>query len=216
MKTLIQCDFDGTITDEDQAYLLLANFADGDYKKLAADYRAGIISVGDFNSRAFRMIKQDRQTLVNFIRQTVKIRAGFNELLDYCRQQEYRFVIVSNGLDFYINTILSDIGAGEVEVFAAETQFNPTGLEVKYIGPDGTELRSDFKEKYTRDFLKQGYRVIYLGDGLSDIGAAGLAGYIFARHELLDLCQQQGLNFTPFDDFRDVLRALELRTGSAG
>jgi 2-hydroxy-3-keto-5-methylthiopentenyl-1-phosphate phosphatase len=209
VKTVIQCDFDGTITEEDQAFLLLDAFASGNWRQLLAEYREGKISVGDFNTRAFAMVKEDRQTLVNFVKQTAKIRPGFHELVAYCRREGIQFTIVSNGLDFYINTILTDIGLDNIEVFSAQAQFASTGITVKYIGPDGVHLDSDFKETYTRLFLTKGYRVVYVGNGLSDIYPAKHAHWIFARDELLDLCKQTKLNCLPFVDFNDVLRNLK-------
>ncbi|RLI35091.1 2,3-diketo-5-methylthio-1-phosphopentane phosphatase, partial [Candidatus Bathyarchaeota archaeon] len=169
VKTIVQCDFDGTITEVDQSFLLLDAFASGNWRQLLIEYREGKISVGHFNTRAFAMVKEDRQTLVNFVKQTAKIRPGFHELVAYCRREGVQFTIVSNGLDFYINTILTDIGVKNIEVFAAQAQFTPRGLEVKYIGPDGAHLDSDFKEAYTRLFLTNGYRTVYVGNGLSDI-----------------------------------------------
>ena len=50
VKTIIQCDFDGTITEEDQAFLLLDAFARGNWRQLLTDYREGKISVGNFNT----------------------------------------------------------------------------------------------------------------------------------------------------------------------
>ena len=208
-KTVIQCDFDGTITEEDQSFLLLDAFASGNWRQLLTEYRAGKISVGYFNTKAFAMVKEGRQTLVNFVKQTAKIRPGFHKLLAYCRSEEIRFTIVSNGLDFYISTILTDIGMENIEVFAAQTQFVPTGIEVKYVGPDGTHLDSDFKEAYTRSFLAKGYRVVYVGNGLSDISAAKHAHHVFARGELLNLCKQRKLNCIPFVDLNDVVRGLK-------
>jgi len=209
-KTVIQCDFDGTITVEDQSFLLLDAFASGDWRQLLKEYRGGKISVGHFNTKAFAMVKEDEQTLVNFVRKTAKIRSGFPELLAYCRRDDIRFTIVSNGLDFYISTILTDIGLENIEVFAAKARFAPTGMEVSYTGPDGTHLDSDFKETYIRSFLTHGYRVVYVGNGLSDISAAKYAHHIFARDELLSFCKQAKLNFTPFVDFNDVVRGLKL------
>ena len=46
MKTAVQCDFDGTITVEDVSYLLLDNFADGNWRELLKDYTAGKMPVG--------------------------------------------------------------------------------------------------------------------------------------------------------------------------
>lgn len=209
-KTVIQCDFDGTITEQDQSFLLLDAFASGNWRHLLKEYREGKISVGHFNTKAFAMVKEDKQTLVNFVKQTAKIRPGFHELLAYCRRDGVRFTIVSNGLDFYINTILTAIGVNDIEVFAAQVQFAPRGMEVEYVGPDGAHLDSDFKEAYNRLFLTQGYRVVYVGNGLSDITAAKHAHHIFARDELLNLCKQTSLNCTPFVDLNDVVRSLKL------
>lgn len=210
MKTVIQCDFDGTITEEDQSFLLLDAFASGNWRQLLTEYREGKVSVGYFNTKAFAMVKEDRQTLVNFVRQTAKIRPGFHELLAYCRREGIRFTIVSNGLDFYINTILTNIGVENIEVFAAQAQFAPRGIKVKYVGPDGAHLDRDFKETYIRSFLTKGYRVVYVGNGPSDIPAAKHAHWIFARSELLNLCKQTNVDCTPFIDLNDVVRSLEL------
>ncbi len=210
MITLVQCDFDGTITEKDVGFLLLDAFARGDWRQLLAEHREGKISVGSFNTRAFAMVKADRQTLVNFMQGKVQIRAGFKELLECCRKKNFQFAIVSNGLDFYIDAILRDIGVGGIEVFAAKTKFSHKGIEAKYIGPDGNLLWNAFKEAYAKSFLKRGYRVIYVGNGFSDIPPARLAHQIFARDELLTYCRQMNVGCIPFNDFNDVVKGLEL------
>ena len=209
VRTVIQCDFDGTITAEDQAFLVLDALARGNWRQLLTEYRDGKISVGDFNTRAFAMVKEDRQTLVKFVKRTAKIRPGFHELVAYCQREGVQFTIVSNGLDFYINTILTDIGLENIEVFSAQAQFANGGIEVKYIGPDGAHLDNNFKDTFTRLFLSKGYRIIYVGNGLSDIYPAKYAHHVFARDELLDLCKQTNLNCIPFADLNDVLRGLK-------
>jgi len=209
VKTVVQCDFDGTITEEDQSFLLLDVFASGNWRQLLREYRAGRISVGYFNTKAFAMVKEDKQTLVNFVKQTAKLRPGFHDLVAYCQKEGVQFTIVSNGLDFYINTILKDFGVENIEVFAAQARFNHRDIKVKYTGPDGAHLDSDFKETYTKWFLTKGYRVVYVGNGFSDISAARHAHWVFARDELLSLCKQTRLNCIPFADFNDVLRELK-------
>jgi len=210
MKTLIQCDFDGTITEKDVGFLLLDAFASGDWRQLLTEYRAGKISVDYFNMKVFAMVKADRQTLLKFVRSEMRIRAGFHELLNCCRREGFQFVIVSNGLDFYIETILGDIGIDNIKVLAAQTHFSPKGIEVKYIGPEGNQIQDGFKEAYIRLFLREGYRVVYVGNGISDIPSAKLAHHIFATGELLAYCKQTDLNCTPFVDLNDIVRGLEL------
>jgi len=210
MKTLVQCDFDGTITEEDMGFLLLDSFGSEDWRRLLTEYREGRMSVGRFNTRAFAMIKADRQTLLKFVRSRVKIRVGFQELLACCRRKGFRFVIVSNGLVFYIEAILRDIGIDNIDIMAAQTHFTPEGIEAKYIGPEGKEIQDGFKEAYTRLFLSRGYRVVYIGNGISDTSPARQAYHIFATGELLTYCKKTKLNCTPFTDLNDVVRGLEL------
>jgi 2-hydroxy-3-keto-5-methylthiopentenyl-1-phosphate phosphatase len=210
MAMIIQCDFDGTITEEDVSFTLLDAFAQGDWRKIFQQYRDNKISVGDFNTKAFAMVKAGREELLEVAKSKIKLRDGLHELVTYCQRRGFQLVIVSNGLDFYITSILEDVGLGDIEAHAAQTRFYPGRLSVQYIGPDGTPLSSDFKKAYTRLFLKQGYRVVYVGNGPSDIFPASLAHHIFARDGLLDCCKERNLQCQPFDDLNDIVRGLEL------
>ncbi len=209
MKTLIQCDFDGTITQDDASYVLLDTFAQGDWRRLLQEYKEHKIPVGQFNTRAFAMVKADKPALLEVIKGKVKIRAGFQELVACCSKRDFRLVIVSNGLNFYIEAILKELGLENLEVHAAQAWFHPKGMKVQYIGPDNEQLDDSLKEAYIKLFLNQGYRVIYVGNGDSDIVPAKYAHLVFARGELLASCRESNLTYKPFDDLTDVIRALE-------
>jgi len=209
-KTLVQCDFDGTITEEDVSFLILDEFADGDWRKLLDEYKDGRITVGNFNTRAFDMVKVDKETLQEFVKQKVRIREGLSELLDFCRSKSFRFVIVSNGLEFYIDTIFRDLGINDIEVFAAQAAFDPSGIKARYIGPDGSELQNDFKQAYTRRFQQDNYRIFYIGNGASDVPSARLADHIFATDAMLVTCRQMNIECTPFVSLNDIVKGIEL------
>jgi len=211
MKTAVQFDFDGTITEEDVSFVLLDEFAEGDWRRLLKEYMEGRISVGAFNTMAFAMIKADERTLVDFVlnNDAIKVRAGFRELLDFCTRKGLKFVIVSNGVDFYIDAILKDMGLPNVEFYAARSRFLPEGMDVKYIGPDGQQIEVGFKEAYTRALMDDGYSIIYAGNGVSDIYPARLAGQVFATGDLLERCREENLECITFNDLQDVVRGLE-------
>ncbi len=210
MKVLVQCDFDGTITEEDISFLLLDTFAQGDWRRLLREYKEHRISVGEFNTKAFAMVKADNSTMLEALKGKVKVRAGFQELVDYCRQKGFRLVIVSNGLAFYIVAILKNLGLEDIEVYAAQASFHPMGMKVHYAGPSGEVIQEGFKETYTRLFRKQGYEVMYVGNGDSDIAPARYAHHIFATGDLLAYCKENKLSCKPFENFFDVVKELRL------
>lgn len=209
-KTLVQCDFDGTITEEDVSFLILDAFADGDWRKLLEEYKGGRITVGSFNTWAFNMVKVDKKTLKEFVKEKARIRDGLLELLSSCRNRGFRFVIVSNGLEFYINTILEALGINDIEVFAARATIDPDGIKARYIGPDGNELQNDFKKAYAKHFLKDSYRIIYIGNGASDVPSARLADHIFATDAMLDACRRMDIECTPFASLNDIAKEIEV------
>jgi 2-hydroxy-3-keto-5-methylthiopentenyl-1-phosphate phosphatase len=210
VKTLVQCDFDGTVTEEDISFFLLDAFAQGDWRRLLREYKEHRISVGEFNTRAFAMVKADKHTLLEALKGNVKVRAGFHELVSYCLKKGFRLVIVSNGLEFYIGAVLKDLGLRNIEVYAAQASFHPEGMKVQYVGPSGKRLEDGFKEAYTQSFLKLGYKVIYVGNGDSDVAPAKYAHHIFATGDLLAYCKENNLKYKPFETFIDIVRELNL------
>jgi len=209
MKTLVQCDFDGTVTEEDISFLLLDVFAQGDWRRLLRDYKEHVISVGEFNTRAFAMVKADKDRLLAALEGRFKVRAGFQEMVNYCLRQGFRLVIVSNGLDFYIRAVLKSLGLTDIQVYSAQASFHPEGMKVQYVGPDGRRLEDGFKEVFIQSFLKLGYRVIYIGNGDSDVAPAKYAHHVFATGDLLAYSKKNNLHCRPFENFRDVVRELK-------
>ncbi len=211
MKIAVQCDFDGTVTEEDVSFLLLDTFIGSKWKEMLQEYMTGKIPVGTFNRRVFALVKADRKTMLDvvFNSERVKVRAGFRELLEYCSQKDYKFVIVSNGLIFYIEAMLENLGVDGIEVFAAQNQFSPDGMKVRYIGPDGSEMEAGFKEAYTGLLTKEGYSVVYVGNGVSDIYPSRQSIKVFATGDLLEKCREEKLAYTPFNNFYDVIEGLK-------
>ncbi|MDD5126528.1 MAG: MtnX-like HAD-IB family phosphatase [Dehalococcoidales bacterium] len=210
-KYLVQCDFDGTITNKDVSFLALDKFADGDWQALLREYQTGKIPVGTFNTKAFAMIKTDKKTLLDFILNNpeLHIRPGFKELVDYCEEHRLEFVIVSNGQDFYLEAILKKLGLPHLRFFAAKSRFLPDRLQVDYIAPDGTITEEGFKDKHTEMFRRQGYRIIYIGNGVSDYSPARQADYVFATGELLQSCRENNLKCLTFEDLHEVVQGLK-------
>ncbi len=206
---LVQCDFDGTITVGDISFLVLDEFTGHAWRKEFDDYMQGKITVNYFNARAFGRVKAEPAELDRFVREKAVVRPGFHELLQVCRDKGFRFVIVSNGMAFYIRTILQMHGLADLEFIAGQAEFSPNGVKAWYPGPNGEPIEDGFKLAWTNHFQQQGYRVIYAGNGISDFAPASRCIRIFAIDNLVTECRKAGVGYTAFHDLHDI--ALSLR-----
>jgi 2-hydroxy-3-keto-5-methylthiopentenyl-1-phosphate phosphatase len=210
-KLAVQLDFDGTVTEEDISFLLLDTYTGNNWRVYLDEYASGDISVGSFNQSAFGMIRADEKTLTDFVLNSpkTKIRPGLKDFIDYCGSKGLRVIVVSNGLTFYIKAILNKLGIDGPEIHAAENVFSPSGMKVRYLGPDGREVDTGFKESYTDMLLREGYEIIYVGNGTSDIYPSRKARYIFATEALLQRCRRENIKCYPFKDFRDIIETMK-------
>jgi len=211
---LFQSDFDGTITVDDISFLILDKYARGDWRAVLEDYKSGRITVGQFNTRAFRLVNEERAVLEDYVLKNYQIRPGLSRLVDYCRQKDIRFVVVSNGLDFYIRAIMADLNLDEIEVYSASSEFGNEHIETVYRSPDGSLLDDGFKETYSRFFMEKGYRLIYAGNGASDAPAARLAEQAFATDSLVTRLDTLGVPFSGFTQLDEIVDSLQNAYGA--
>ncbi len=207
---IIQCDFDGTIIRNNLSVLLRKKYACGDWQKIDSDYLHGHLTVEQSNKLQFAFIKESKNRLQAFVRQHIELRPGFVEFVRYCQESAIPFVIVSSGLDFYIEPVLAEIGMPDLELHCGRTSFSPDGIEVSYYDPEGNIINQGFKKKYLTWLKKRGKNIIYLGDGLSDLEAACQADHVFATGHLLDLLDTQSIACNAFSDFYDLIHQVRL------
>ena len=90
-KILIQCDFDGTVTEDDISFMLLDAFAKGDWRAINKQYSDGKITVGEFNERAFGLVRASKKAMLDYLKDKVKVRPGFQKLVGLCQQKGISF-----------------------------------------------------------------------------------------------------------------------------
>jgi len=207
---IIQCDFDGTIISNNLSVLLREKYAFGDWKRINSDYLHGYLTVEQSNKLQFALIKEPKERLQAFVRQYIELRPGFVEFVRYCQKSSIPFVIVSSGLDFYIEPVLVEIGLSDLELHCGQTTFSHDGIDVSYYDPEGNVISEGFKKKYLTWIKERGTNIIYLGDGLSDLEAARQADHVFATGHLLDLLNTHSIRCSAFSDFYDLLRQIRL------
>jgi len=205
---IIQCDFDGTIIRNNLAILLRERFATGEWQKIESDYLRGQLTVEESNKRQFALIKEPKARLQEFVRRNAALRAGFLEFVAYHRATGIELVIVSSGLDFYIEAALEKIGVPELELHCGQTSFGEDGITISYLDPEGKTIEEGFKKRHLSWLKRRGGSVIYIGDGLSDLDAARAADQVFATSHLHTLLSNASITHYTFSNFHDILRQM--------
>jgi 2-hydroxy-3-keto-5-methylthiopentenyl-1-phosphate phosphatase len=206
---IIQCDFDGTILTNNMSVLLRQRFAPPIWRDMETDFENGIISVERSNILQYSLVTTAKKDLQSFVHDNISLRNGFQSFISFCNSSSISVVIVSSGLDFYIQTILKAIGLENIELYCAHTTINGNGIQVGYRDPEGYPVEEDFKNSYARWLKERDAELIYLGDGLSDIEAAKQAVHVFATGRLPGLLDERAYSYYTFSDFFDVIGQLK-------
>jgi 2-hydroxy-3-keto-5-methylthiopentenyl-1-phosphate phosphatase len=208
VANLICLDFDDTITLDNTARQLFERFAAPGWQELEAKLRAGDLTVEQYNAAALDLVEADETALRNFALEVARLRPGFLELIDWAHWNDWLPVVVSNGFDLYVDTILDAHRLDRVPRHCGRTWF-AYRWRVRYDSPRGVELQDGFKLAYARAFRDLGDVVVYVGDGASDVAAARLAPVVFARSTLQERLAGEHPGLYPFETFHDIIPVLE-------
>lgn len=204
-------DFDDTAAEQNVAELLLNRFGDQPtWRDAGARFRAGELTLKEYQEIAFRNIPAGREAMQSYVKQNANLRPHFGEMVSYCQGRDIPVAVVSAGLDFYIKALLEQEGFPNLPVYAVNTTFSEAGIRFDYqYARAGNEHLGNSKGLVVERYRSQGYRVFYIGDGRSDFEAAERADVVFAHRVLAQECRRQSIPFRPFAHFGDVLTALQ-------
>jgi 2-hydroxy-3-keto-5-methylthiopentenyl-1-phosphate phosphatase len=211
-KWMIFCDFDGTITERDMIISIMEKFGRPGWEMLKEDVLAGRISVESGVGQMFAQIpSEEKEQIVKYAQKTAKIRSGFKELLQYCRQEGILFLVTSGGIDFFVKPILSPY-VDENRIFCNGSDFS--GETIRILWPYGCDEHCDggcglCKPAILRRYGANDAKRIVIGDSITDWKAAQMADHVFARSLLLEKCRESAIPHTPFHTFIDVIETLK-------
>ena len=205
-------DFDGTITTRDMGDLVVEEFAEPGWESLMDLYRAGEINVREIWAREMNLLREDWEAeAIARCLEVAEIRDGFSELVDYCNSNDIPVEVASSGLDFYVDAILAANGFGDLPRARPVTKYDADGRGFMAMD-DGVEdcgMTAMCKCSRIWRFRRMGYSVMLIGDGISDAYAVTQADIVLARSGLLGVCEERGIEHTPFESFHDVLELVQ-------
>ena len=209
-KTAVFCDFDGTVSRCDIGYRLFRHFSGGENRELVSAWKSGDMSTRECLQREAALVKASADEIYHFLDQFY-LNPGFREFADRCCSGGIPLTILSDGLDFYIDYVLRQHGLDRLPLIANRGSLEDHRLSVSFPHVNRTCRRcGSCKGERMREFRTRGgpWRLIFIGDGRSDLCALPEADMVFAKHDLEAYCRANNVAFTPFDDFFDVTRRL--------
>ena len=210
-------DFDGTITERDIGDLVIEGFASDGWQEASAAYDRREISLRELWAAEVNHLRQaDHEKIRVMAADVAVVRLGLSEFIDYCRENSIYAEVASSGIRFYIDAVLEKAEVKGLEVAAPDIKYDEEGRGLVTFRPDIADCGMTAMCKCERIWRQRrlGRQVLFVGDGASDQCAALQADFVMARDSLVRYCHQEGVEFTPFEDFVDVKAFVErLRSG---
>lgn len=212
-QIVIFCDFDGTITEKDNIIDAMREFAPPVWKDIVQNMFDGKKTLRQGVGALFELIPAEKKgDLVRYIVQGAKVREGFQEFLAYCRQEHIRFLVTSNGIDFFIDPILEPYIEQIDKVYCNSSDDTAQNIHILWPHPCDEHCKVDCgmcKTTIIRSYDEEKYYKIVIGDSITDLEGAKNADWTIARSYLLDKCQELQLSHHSFETFYDCIKAVE-------
>ncbi len=194
------CDFDGTITQRDTIVFLTEELGGGPRfrKQALQDIHTGAISVYEAIGRELATVTASWQEASEKLLKEIAIDPAFPEFVEWCRSRGWPLAVVSSGIEAVLHLYLGEL---DVPLYAHPVEFSRDGWVYR--------RRADVnKESLLRAARKEPGEIVYVGDGTSDVQVLPYVDRLFAKAYLADYCRTNGIDFEPFETFRDVQRRL--------
>ena len=212
-KLIIFSDFDGTITERDVIVMIMEKFAPPEWVEIKDKilYKRSI-TLKDGVEKLFSLIKSSKKSeIVDFVKKEAKIRAGFDELLDFCKKENIDFHVISGGLDFFVAPVLEPY-RNRLKIFCNSGSFKSEKIKIdyKYL-PKNCSLCGNCgccKIEVIEEHPKKRFSRILIGDSLTDLAASKVADIVFARGDLIKYLEQDKIAYIPFNNFHEVKEQL--------
>jgi len=205
-------DFDGTVVPEDVGELLFRHYCgDEKFEDIRQRWDAGELTAQEAYGQLCRTIPRLTRGDLEEYCASFMIDPAFPRFAEWCAREGYPLLILSDGLDQYIDILLSRAGV-QVPFLSNILELGDASPAMRFphADPRCTAL-GNCKSNHVALRSQDDDLIIYIGDGSSDFEAAQYADLVFARGSLETWCQEQNITFRRFYNFttvRDVLSHL--------
>ena len=204
-RLVVLVDFDGTIARLDLSDEVMRRYADLEaWAPLETAYLAGEIGSRTLLTRQAAVLHGDTAAIATMT-EGEEMDPAFRPFVEELLARGAVVEVVSDGFGFFVRPSLERIGLGDLPVYTARTSFGNGGVTIDF--PDGhPTCRVCGTCKRQRIVVHQaaGDYTVFIGDGFSDLYAAGHADLVFAKDHLAAICADRGWPYRDWSTFEDI------------
>jgi len=216
-KLVIFCDFDGTITTQDNIISIMKQFAPPEYLPIKENILGQKQSIREGVNEMFALLPVSlKDQITSFLLEQAQIREGFAEFVSYTKQNNIPLYIVSGGIDFFVNPMLEPFGPFS-GVYCNQSDFLGDTIQIHF--PHGCDEQCTnqgcgcCKPSIIRRLQGSDAFSVVIGDSITDLEAAKLADIVIARDFLIEKCRELHIPYEPFESFHDVINIVNAKLG---
>ncbi len=213
-RTLILCDFDGTVSTKDTvSHLIQGHVTSDEWLHYVEQYIRGELGSRGVYEAVGPLMRMTHEDLDRFVLEHAALDPAFPAFLEWAAGRGIDVKIVSDGFDATIETLFRNHGIEGLEIFANRLILGDNG-SVTMTSPHADPKCGKCgtcKLQILRSRRSDYDRIILVGDGVSDKHAATEADLVLALKELFIYCAEEGIPAVRVDGFHEIPHLLERR-----
>ena len=206
-------DFDGTITKKDVGENIFIRFGNQPRtNEIIEDIKNAKITGMEGWLQLFREAPDLTMEQVESFTKDFEIDLTFLKLVDFCKLNDIRMFVLSDGFDNYIGSIFKREGLSDIPYFSNTLVVTASG-GISPVFPYTDEectCCANCKRNHVLEQSDDEEFTVYIGNGSSDTCPAQYCDFIFAKDELRKFCEKERISYFPYASFEDVVKQLEL------
>lgn len=210
-ERIIVSDFDGTITKKDTLSKFLEDYADPRWLDIENDWIDGKFGSQECLVKQFALVPNLSPALVDEFLNTIEIDEGFIPFCNKAREKGIPVVVLSDGLDYFINKILEKYGLDYINVITNHAYFNEYDKFIIEFPNDSSKCSNHAgtcKCKVVKNLKKLYKKVYYVGDGTSDFCVSKEPNVVFAKSSLAQHCRKNNIDYIEYSTYKDIMEEI--------
>ncbi len=202
-------DFDGTIARNDVGNQFFQKYTGELWRIPIRKWLNGDIGSKECLTEECSYVKVTKDQFRSFA-MGQELDPGFMDFYKVLKGNRWPVTILSDGMDFYIETILEKFGLEEMPFFSNHVKFigdNRILPEFPYFDT-GCGNCGNCKCSHIKRIKLQGVTSVYIGDGMSDKCGSLETDIIFAKKDLLKYLRENEVKCYEYSTFSDILPVL--------